>query len=78
MSPTLKEGWVLVCHRSSRVAFGDVVIARKRGTEIVKRVIEVKKNKVHVAGDHHGHDGSHDAGWVHLKDVVARVIWPRI
>ena len=77
--PNLHPGWIVVGRRTQRIAFGDVVIARKRSDlEIVKRVIEVKKRRVHLAGDHHGHDGNHDAGWVSVDKVVARVIWPRV
>ena len=78
MSPNLQPGWIVIGRRTRRVAFGDAVIAKKENMEIVKRVVEVKKKKVHLAGDNHGHDGNHDAGWVPIEDVVARVIWPRI
>ncbi len=78
MSPNLEPGWVLLALRTKRIAFGDVVIASSEVGEIVKRVVEVKKNKVNLAGDSHGTDGSHEAGWVSNTDIIARVVWPRV
>ena len=77
MLPVIKPGTFVVANRAARqLAFGDVVIANCEGFENIKRVVEVKKDKVHLAGDNHA--DSHDPGWVAQDQIIARVIWPRV
>lgn len=57
---------------------GQVVIFEHEGREKIKRIDQIKNNKIYVLGDHE--DSSADSrhfGWLDLDSVVAIVIWPR-
>ena len=51
MKPALFEGDIVVGVRRKRVRPGDIVVAKQRGREVIKRVDAIKKNKVYLVGD---------------------------
>lgn len=77
MLPTLKPGRdVLVMHWFITVRVGDLIIFKKDGKEMIKRVQKVQSQKVFVRGDNSkmSTDSRH-FGPVSLDQVMGKVIW---
>lgn len=80
MLPSLRPGQIVVCWRwFTGLRPGHVVVVRHDGLEKIKRIRDIKKQGVFVLGDNPGGStDSRDFGVVPHKDVVAKVIWPRL
>ena len=75
MMPTLQPGWIVIFRRTNKFEIGDIVLARIKKTDYVKRVMVVKKKKIELAGDNHA--DSHSPKNVTKKDIIGRLVWPR-
>jgi signal peptidase I len=77
MQPTLQEGnFVFV----SSVPFifvnpqkEDIIVFKKKGKLIIKRIKEIKNDKYKVLGDNR--KDSLDFGWVEKTDILGKVIY---
>lgn len=57
---------------------GDVVVVGHEGREKIKRVDQVKDEKIYLLGDHpETSTDSRHFGWVPMEMVIARIIWPK-
>ncbi|MCA9348836.1 hypothetical protein KC878_01690 [Candidatus Saccharibacteria bacterium] len=73
MLPSLTPGRVVVAiHKKWDI--GDVVIARVRQIEVIKRVSSFSVSKVCLKGDNRNHSQDED---VYESQVIAKVVWPR-
>lgn len=73
MLPLLKPGQVILVARARRFKPGCVVVARRDGVELIKRIHEMDDVVTHLRGDNAA--DSHDVTVSH-GNVVGRVIWP--
>lgn len=76
MEPYLKEGNVVAAIKFLPLKPRDVVVFQHHDKKMVKRIKEIKKDLVYVAGDNK--DDSMDSkiiGWIHKKDIVGRVVF---
>lgn len=72
MKPALFEGDIVIGVRYKRPKVGDIVIAKQRGREVIKRVDVIKKKKVYLVGDNKRHSSdSRHYGPVTQKSVLA-------
>ncbi len=80
MTPKLRPGQLIVATSIfRRLHAGQVVVLRKNGKELVKRIEQVADGKVFVVGDNlAGSTDSRHFGWLDLQVVVARVFWPKL
>ena len=78
MVPTLKPGQEILV--SSLPFFfrnpstGDLIAFKNENQFIVKRIMEVKGDRVLVKGDNTG--DTKDYGWVERKKIIGKVIYP--
>jgi len=80
MLPTLRPGQIILGMRPRDVLPGDVVIIRHGGLEKVKRVLYIGEggDRIFVIGDNQaGSTDSRKFGWLSVRQVIARVVWPR-
>ncbi len=79
MLPALRPGFVvLATGRFKALLVGDVVIVRHGGLEKIKRIADIKGDRLYLRGDNEAHStDSRSFGWLHESVVVARVIWPK-
>ena len=79
MVPVLPPGtWVIGLSYIDSVKPGQVVIVQHEGKEKIRRVSEVKNNRIFILGDHPETSiDSRHFGWLPMKAVRARVVWPR-
>lgn len=68
--PRLNRGWVF------KLKVRDLVVFRKDGKEIVKRVQKCDDRRIFVVGDNQkmSTDSRH-FGWVDKKEIIGKVIW---
>ncbi len=80
MSPMLRPGQLLLAlPRFRRLKPGQVVIVSQGGREKVKRIERIDRGHVFVIGDNlSASTDSRHFGWLKRRDVVARVVWPKI
>ena len=76
MSPTLNPGQdVLSINWFVNPKIGDIVVIKKSGIEVVKRIEKVDGKKVFVVGDNNDEStDSRDFGPVNMDQIVGKVI----
>ncbi len=78
MSPTLNNGVVAIFINKKHLNVGDIVIAKVGQREVVKRISEIKKDKVFLIGDNLEHStDSRDYGRLDTNCLMGKLIWPR-
>lgn len=77
MLPGLAPGDLLLVSKKYKPAVGDIVVAKKNGREIVKRVTKVsKKQRYTLQGDNKkASTDSRSFGSVPAKDIVGVAVW---
>lgn len=80
MSPMLQPGQLIIATSLfKRLRAGQVVVLRKNGRELIKRIERIESNKVFVIGDNPlASTDSRQFGWLDVSTVVARVIRPKL
>ncbi len=77
MKPSLKTGDIIMVKRRFKINRGNVIIIKLTDREIVKRVADVKKDKVYVLGDNPSEStDSRSLGWLSKNQVVGKIVWP--
>lgn len=62
----------------NRLKVGDVVVFEHRGKEKIKRIVDIREDKLDLRGDNKSAStDSRDFGLVETDQVLAKVIWPR-
>jgi SOS-response transcriptional repressor LexA len=80
MLPTLKEGQEVVCYRwaytKNPPKVDDIVVAKIKDLEIIKRVIFVRDDEVYLQGDNeHQSTDSRNFGWINNRQIVGKAVW---
>lgn len=80
MSPKLEPGQVLLATPLFReIHPGQVIIIDQGGKQKVKRIEEIRDDKVFVIGDNlNASTDSRHFGWLPEDKIVARVFWPKL
>lgn len=78
MLPTLKPGRIVIATGTySRIRIGDIVVIRHGGLEKIKRVQDLRADRVFLLGDNpENSTDSRAFGWLPTSVMVAKVIWP--
>lgn len=89
MLPTLKHGQdVLVWCWFYQPKAGDMVVIKKNGKEMIKRVRQMSSDPLRLVGDEASRGAfvqgdnekestdSRNFGWINKKDIIGKVIWP--
>jgi phage repressor protein C with HTH and peptisase S24 domain len=79
MAPTLTPGQLVVGRSTRELRPGDVVIVSHDGFEKIKRIERQQGDLIYLLGDNPtGSTDSRDFGWVQAKQIVAKVVWPKL
>lgn len=80
MSPMLRPGQLLLAlPRFRRLRPGQVIIVTHNGREKVKRIERIDRGYIFVIGDNlSASTDSRHFGWLKRRDVIGRVVWPKI
>jgi signal peptidase I len=71
MKPLLSDGQLIVGLTGKVVRLGDIVVVDHSGKEIIKRVSQLKSEKVWVVGDNTSHStDSRHFGWIAKSDIL--------
>lgn len=78
MEPTLVEGEYLSCNTSRKarksINVGDIIVFKKNGYAVIKRVTKIFRNAYFVVGDNKNHStDSRQYGSISYKDVIGVV-----
>ena len=78
MAPILKTGKIVVGITTNKnLKKGQVVIFNHSGLEKIKRISDIKDNKLYLLGDNNlSSTDSRSFGWIEVNSVIARVVWP--
>jgi len=79
MSPILKSGTTIYGLRwFNTLKIDDIVIVDHEGREKIKLLTKIKDDQVYLtSGNRKKKQSIQDLGFVNIKSVKARVIWPR-
>lgn len=77
MLPTLKPGQdVLVWCWLNKYKVGDIVVIRKNGRKMIKRIQKINSRTIFVVGDNlKVSTDSRKFGQIPFKDIIGKVIW---
>ncbi len=81
MVPTLKEGYEVICYRwaysqKKLPKVDDIVVAKIKDLEIIKRVVFVRDDEVYLKGDNeHESTDSRNFGWINFRQIVGKAVW---
>lgn len=80
MIPTLKEGHEILCYKwayaKNPPKVGDIVVARIKDLEIIKRVMFVRDDEVYLRGDNEQQStDSRNFGWINNRQIVGKSVW---
>ncbi len=80
MIPTLKEGYEVICNRWAYLKtppkVGDLVVAKIKDLEIIKRVMFVRDDEVYLKGDNEQQStDSRNFGWINNRQIIGKAIW---
>ncbi len=79
MSPTLKEGQVVLFSHARDYKTGDVVMVYYHGREILKRIKEYRDGSVYLVGDNPDKStDSREYGWIVDRHIRGKLIWPKV
>lgn len=81
MSPKLRPGQILLASPLLRrhLRPGQVVIFEHQGKEKIKRIERVEGSKLFLIGDNlQNSTDSRHYGWLTSRDVIAKVVWPKL
>lgn len=79
MVPTFTPGQLIFGVRPRKIRPGDIVVIHHDGLDKIKRVKEVRDDKIFLTGDNSLHStDSRDFGWLDIHLVIARITWPSV
>ncbi len=79
MTPTLKNGRLVLFHQVRDFRVGQIVIAFVDGIEVVKRISKIDRGKIYLSVDDkkHAHNGKYYAVVTDSK-IEGILLWPRV
>ncbi|HUD05942.1 MAG TPA: S26 family signal peptidase [Candidatus Saccharimonadales bacterium] len=80
MLPTLKPGQIIIVSGIyGNLGSDSVVVFNHDNMEKIKRIKDVRRQKMFVVGDNHKLSvDSRSFGWLSKEKVIGKIIWPRI
>lgn len=79
MLPYLTPGKIVLGWRARHLKIGDVVILFHEGLEKIKRIDRIEGEKLYVLADNPiVSTDSRQFGLVDRRQILARVVWPRV
>lgn len=78
MRPTLNNGQITIILKTLNIRDGDIVMAKIKNSEVIKRVTSLDRYKVFLEGDNKNHStDSRHYGAVPISNIIGRLIYPR-
>lgn len=80
MVPTLRPGqYVIATNLFTKLVIDDVVVVKHDQVDKIKRIKNIQNEKLFLVGDNSSYSiDSRSFGWLPEKNVVGRVIWPKV
>jgi SOS-response transcriptional repressor LexA len=79
MAPSLRAGQLVVGRQTRDLKPGDVVIVSHNGLEKIKRIEKQQGDLIYLLGDNAAAStDSRSFGWLPAKNIVAKIIWPKL